>query len=269
MRGWIAIAIIGLSATAQAHGVLPAGIYFRHHTYSTCSGCPAPTSAVIAGVFATERAAGEAAARVPADRLQVGYPLVVHTEELGLADASAEGIVVVEGLFASDAEALRFLDGLRDLLPDARVAPLADAEVAFERLSTKKLNPGSPRRLVVRIAAGPPVPAFDRGQIDAEADQPRQVLDTRRDPKTRAQPICALPPGAIFVAEDGELHHYYEWAPVRCPGGQPAYVRWQSTLLGATIRKTGSGARLRQVIGAECDEPSFGSWRYDAVRGRR
>ncbi len=257
-----------LGGMAQARGVLPAGVYFRHHTYSTCEGCAAPSAAVIAGVFGGVREAEQAVRKVSAGRLAVGYPLVVHSEELGLADASAEGIVVVLGLFSADAEALRFLDEVRGELPGARVAPLADSDVAFARFGSKKTNQGSPRRVVVRIAAGAPVPAFARAEVDEEADRPRKILDTRRDPRTHAAPLCALEPGALYVATDEELRHYYEWAPVRCAGGEPAYVRWQATLLHATIRHAAGGYRLRQVTGAECDEPSFGEWRYDAVRGR-
>jgi hypothetical protein len=86
----------------------------------------------------------------------------VHTDELGLRDASLEGIAVVAGLFAERAAAER-LD-IRTLSPELEVADLADSDTAFERLFAE--SDERRQRLVVRIALDRRAEAFLRSDIE-------------------------------------------------------------------------------------------------------
>jgi len=239
-------------ATAPKSPSLPAGVWFRGHEYSTCEDCETPTAAWVAGPFSSLAAAQKAVAAAP--NLPLGYPLVVHTDELGLVDAT-EGVVVVYGLYAQASDATA--------TPNTRILPLLDRMPAFERRMAKHPEGiDDTTQRIIRIQAGAPVPAFSSAQIDARSElemDTREVLG-----RGHYRQVCSVDGGAIFLAAHSALRHVYQFAEVRCPDGTPAMVRWRDTLLSATIFPDGN---LRQTTNAECDSPTFHEWKY-SKRGR-
>ncbi len=181
----------------------------------------------------------------------LGYPLVVHSEELGLADDSRRGVVVVSGLFASRDDARRFVRERGT----GEAVELAPEEVYAKRFAH------DPDHRIVTVAAGKPVPAYK--------DVPDPNLWQHEPPKqtVKATAVCTVPAGARFLlARDALLEHYYSWVKVSCDGA-PAYIRWIDTLLDAAVVGGPGSYRVRQVIGAECDAPLIWEWPY-AERGK-
>lgn len=249
----------GAPAGGPALGVLPAGLYFRNGylRYATAREWPDPTCAAALGPFADEAAAGEALRRAEPAAAGPGYPLVLHTDELRLADRDADGVVIVLGLYA-DAEEARALVAASGLA-EARVLPLMDYESSLSvesRTAPDGTDRFGPARRVVRIAPGPAVPAYSRPAIEE--------LRARRETDVAGPavaPACHLPAGSWFVVSDDELWEVgREWAPVRC-GDQPAFVPWTSTLLETLVEPLdGGGWRMVQVGDVSCDVPCFCEW---------
>ena len=231
---------------------LPAGLYFRG--YDTCGDCEMPTHVVLAEVLATPGAAEAAVAAIPAAATSTpGYPLVVHSDELGVVGGD-HGIVIVLGLFgsaqAADAWAVAHA-------PRSRVLALLDNESDVEGAK------------VVRIAAGVPVAAYDRRAVErVDASLEERTWSTRAEwtAALRAgvealEPACMLAPGAIQLWEpDVNFTHWYAWAPVQC-GDVEAYVAWANTSLTTTVIPLADGSHeIVQVAGAECDTPILARW---------
>jgi hypothetical protein len=220
----------------------------------------APTA--LAAYFVDDIAEARTIAARLEGTLALGLPFVVHASEVGLA---RDQIAIVVGAYP----------GRGDADDAARAVPAIAARraevVALPTSDTAEV----PERFVVRIDRGARVPAWSRAdveQIETEADESdalrtmaarrKWVLD-RLHAKT---PACTLEPGDLFIAASDDLR-WYEYAPVSC-GKTPAYVEWTTTLLGhAAIVPDGSGYRIHQVVGAQCDSPILESWPYDA-RGR-
>lgn len=247
------------TADRATAGVLPAGLYFRNGylRYATLREWPDPTCAAALGPFADEAAAGEALRRAAPAAAGPGYPLVLHTEELRLADRDAYGIVIVLGLYA-DAEAARALVEASGLA-DARVLPLMDYESSLSVESWTApdgTDRFGPVKYVVRLAPGAAVPAYSRRSIE-EMDARRET-DAAENP---VAPLCTLEPGSWFVADHDDLWEVgRDWAPVRC-GDEPAYVPWTATLLETLVEPLeGDGWRMVQVGGVACDVPCFCEW---------
>lgn len=235
-----------------ADELLPAGLYWVG--YDTCDGCPRPNAAT-AAIVENEAAARAALAQLPPG-LPLGYPLVVHTDELGLADRSVRGIALVLGLHRSPAQGVQWLRILNEHVPEARVFLLGAGESWV----------GGVGRTIARIAAGAPVPAYERAAVAELENQQSDEIEPEVL-AARLQPLCTVEPGEIFLAQVDDLE-WYRWAPVRC-GDQPAYVTWRATLLGwATVIPTDDGYRLRQVTHVECDQPDIEEWPYDGETGR-
>jgi hypothetical protein len=258
-------AVVGSFAGVELSGpLLPAGIWYRGHTYSTCWDCPIPQAVVVLDIFGDPAAAERALAAIPAGTLPPGYPLVLHTEELGLEETSREGIAVLLGLFETMEQARAWRAKTAAAFPLAEAAALAPEDEAFERWL------GMQGRRVVRIQPGEPVPAYSIPDAEAllvavhcreyggDADGPCPVPPA-------VQPLCVLPPGAVFVTTDDEIGGlYYDWLPVRC-GDRPAFVAWRWTMFASTVIPQADGTWiLRQTVGAECDVPNFEEWAFDA-----
>jgi hypothetical protein len=240
-------------------GVLPAGLYFRNGylRYATERDWPDPTCAAALGPF-TDEAAADRALQVGAPAAGApGYPLVLHTEQLRLADRDAYGVVIVLGLYA-DAAAARAHVAASGLV-EARVLPLMDFESS---LAAENWAAGDgtdrfgPVKYVVRLAPGPAVPAYARAGMEA--------LDARRATDTDESPIapaCMLEAGSWFVVGYEELWEVgRRWAPVRC-GGEPAFVPWTATLLETLVEPlAGGGWRMVQVGDVSCDVACFCEW---------
>jgi hypothetical protein len=247
---------------ASSIRVLPAGIFFRGHTYRPCdhideseqaaSGlCIEPKAAVVSGVFARARDAERALEQARSLALAPGYPFAAHSDELGLADASRQGTAIVLGLFESSRDAGAWLAD--HAIEGAERVALLDAEAAFDR------HDQSPQRFAVMIDAEGPVPAYAARHFEWRDDrEPEGVVPGR------TQPLCHVRPGALFVATATELQGtWYDFAPVRC-GSELAYVEWTKTRLTATIWKRSSGAtELLQIVDVSCDRPTFEAWTVD------
>lgn len=241
--------------------LLPAGDWYSGHNYATCWDCPAPAAVVVLDVYGDAASAERAVAAVPAGAVPPGYPMVLHTDELALAQPPHDGLVVVLGQFETLDQARAWRERTSTAFPQATVMPLLQGDEAWNAWDR-----GSGRR-VVRIQSGEPAPAFS--PADAEAFSASVGCrdyggDEPCPPFPEAHPLCALPPGAIFVTTDEEIGGlYYQWLPVRC-GGEPAFVAWRFTLFAATVLpRDGGGWFLRQTVGAECDVPTFEEWTYD------
>jgi len=240
-----------------------AGLYWE--PYVTCYDCDRPDS-VVAYVVSDVR---EARAIVDAlhDKLAFGLPYVVHTDDLRI---SPRGIAVVIGNYG-DRDAAKLA---------AAAAPVIGRRHAAVHGLTDNDELGSPHdppSHVTVVDRGAPVPAWSKRDVDrataamndSEDPAAHETLEAQhawvaRELATRP-PLCVVEPGDMFVVKESELR-YYELAPVRC-GGQLAYVPWTKTLLGHAVilpdRERGTGYRLIQVVGAECDSPVEGTWRYD------
>jgi hypothetical protein len=244
-------------ATAQVR-VLPAGIYFRHHTYRPCahvderqqaaSGlCTDPKAAIVTGVFATERDAQRALDHARTLDLAPGYPFAAHSDELGLVDTKRVGTAIVIGLF-------EHASGARAWLADRPIAGaehvgLLDADTAFARHEER-------RRFAVMIDSSTPVPAYAARLFQWSDDQePEGVV------RGKTRPLCEIRPGALFVTDAEALQSvWYDWAPVRC-GRELAYVEWTKTRLTATIwRRQDRTTELLQIVEVSCDSPTFQAW---------
>ncbi|MBN1769800.1 MAG: hypothetical protein JXB32_00955 [Deltaproteobacteria bacterium] len=247
------------SPGGPAAGLLPAGLYFRNGylRYATARDWPDPTCAAALGPFADEAAADEALGRAAPATAGPGYPLVLHTEELRLADRDAYGVVIVLGLYADAAAAEGHVAASG--LAGARVLPLMDFESSLaveDWVAPDGSERFGPVKRVVRLAPGPAVPAYSRPAIDE--------LDARREADADEAPVapaCTLEAGDWFVVGYDELWEVArEWAPVRC-GDEPAFVPWTTTLLEALVEPlTGGGWRMMQVGGVECDVACFCEW---------
>lgn len=247
--------------------VLPAGIFFRSHTYRPCahvdereqtaSGlCTEPMAAVVSGVFAKPRDAERALANSRASKLSPGYPFAAHSDELGIADPAREGVAVILGLFETAREADRWL--AQHPIAGAERVLLLDAEGAFARYDQ------SPQRLAVVIDADGPVPAYAARHFEWREDrEPEGVV------AGETVPLCHLEPGSVFVAHAEELQTtWYDFAPVRC-NGELAFVEWTRTRVSATVWQRADGsAELLQIVEVSCDRPTFEIWTLDA-RGLR
>ena len=250
-------------------GSLPAGTWFSTTTYgAVCDGCPRPGAAIVSGFFETEEECGEALRKLSTIPMQIGYPLVIHTDELAPAKEDLVGIAVVLGLFEDRAGATAWLGQMGQLVGTARVIALLDREAAYDR-AYAPVEAGETDELVqtrlVRIQAGRPVAAYRAADIDEYQDE----HGIAPIPHGAVEPACEVEPGAIFAIRDRSFNHrYYSHAPVRCPDGSTALVDWRETLLDTATGVDGEGRGiLSQVVGAECDSPLVETWYYDD-RGR-
>jgi hypothetical protein len=236
--------------------VLPAAVMvtpnsFHGADYRDCADCPSASAVVIAGPFATLSEAQRAAERFTG--LTPGYPLLAHTDQLGLAD-DARGFVAVAGFLASLDEAARW--------QAARLPGRADAvALAMGGEHYARLDVLYSDRTVTPIPHKAVVTIDQPGGTDAWAAAPLRARWGRGEPPVDG-PICRIESGASFVVESVESLLFYDWAPATCDG-VAVYVPWRSTSLAATVQPHPDGGHEKiQAVGAECDSPSFAGWRY-------
>lgn len=239
---------------------MPAGTYFRG--YDTCGGCNTPTHVLLAALVDTPAAAESVVAALPETSRRPGYPMVLHTDELGLADERS-GIAIVVGLFddAEAANAWAVHDGGR-----ATVVPLLDDDKWWS------VPHGSAR--VVRVAV-PMAKAYDRRAVDRLEtelqDREWRTLEEAhtglRERVLALDPVCTLAQGSIqlWTPNDAEPTPWYQWVPVRC-GDVLAYVAWRDTWLDSSVVTTeGDVYEVVQVAGAECDSPVLRRWSFTSA----
>ncbi len=260
------VAVLGPSqALADPPQPLPAGIYFRHHAYASCTDCQTPGWALVYRVTADSAEVYRALGALEAVALPLGYPLLAHTDELGLAAETSPGIAVVLGLFPDDVSAALWQASLGEWAAGARVMPLLSADDAFARLLSAATSDDHRPRRVVRISAGAPVPAYDAQAVERAI----AALDRGRDAGAAEivaglPVLCLIPGGSFFVAPTHPPGgHVYLFAPVDCDGA-PAVALWEHTLLDGAIVSSDDGHELHQIVGAECDSPARACWRYSA-----
>ncbi len=261
-------------ADARAAGFLPAGLYFRNGYLRWIhleEGWPNATHAVVVGPFPDAREAQKTIEALAFPPLPPGYPMALHSDELGLLDETKVGVVVVLGFFAEKAAADAWRTG--HPIPDARVEALADLETAFDREMALEGDFGEdmsgPLRLVFQIVPGDPVPAYPRGAVDAAEDAHFNwaTEDSRGpDPLVQAptEPLCIVQPGDLFLVRYREaIYTYYRWAPVHC-GEEPAYVPWIMTTKNSVVVPQEDGTyRMIQVGEVQCDVACFCEWTLD------
>ncbi len=247
VAGWIKF----LLAVALVAEPTPAGVYYWDYGDAVCEDCPAPSVAVVAGVFKSPRAAERAVRRWERKRLAPGYPLVAHTEELGVKQPA--GIAVILAQFAEEDDARIWLRGRSKKL---RVIPLGDPrdlsdEDAWEPLRVVRMD----RRKA---------PAYKQSEVDhiyQTLGAAKQGVEALR----KLKPVCDVPAGKIFVTRNPYAADL--WAPVTC-GKTPAYVPITATLFRAVLRRHQNEIRLHQIVDVECDMPYVDSWLYDPAKGR-
>lgn len=217
------------------HGVLPAGVYWVDDGYSPCDLdraqelCVAPGAAVVLGTHATAKAAARAVEAVEKKGLEVGYPLVVHTDEIHARRGGERGIAIVVALLADEAEAKDWA---------AEHAALGTLEV---------LGLKGPREIAMENGTG--------------GDGESQVVVRLRPGPTRKKGECALDGGTFSVVGAEEVRAgVYERVPARCEDGTATMIAWRETLTEAVFVRREDGAELLQVVGAECDAPEWRRW---------
>ncbi|MFO0679089.1 MAG: hypothetical protein U0169_21360 [Polyangiaceae bacterium] len=256
-------------ASERPELVLPAGLYFRsgHFEMAACTGCKAPKVVATAGIFANAKEAENAVKTLAEGALPVGYPWVVHTDELGLADPSMRGIAVVTGLFASyeDANAWRAANTVS--VANARLTALADDDEYGER-SRKGVDSDFQRSIVVQLDASEDVPAY------SEEDLARIEKTSAFEPQDLAAlaPKCRVSGKSVFTFprernRGSELVTRFHRAmvPVRC-GRSVAFVPGSSTRFETVVGRGKDGRGfLRQVVDVVSDEPRVLEWRLDVA----
>jgi hypothetical protein len=244
-----------------------AGVYWV--PYMTCHDCEQPTA--LASYVVDDIAHARTIAKQLEGTLPLGFPFVVHAEEVGI---DRDAILIVVGTYVRRADA----EAATQVAPAIpRERSMGDWRAEVVQLPADNMI-GQAERQIVRIDRGPRVSAWSRAdveQVENEADESSDPAVRKSQASRRAwvlerlrarKAACTVGPGDMFLAETSELR-WYEFAPVRC-GDAPAYVVWTSSLLGhAAIVRDGTGYRLHQVVGAMCDSPIIESWRYDE-RGR-
>lgn len=260
------------AARGSADEPLPAGIYYRHHSYQPCNYldgvsetdgiCTTPTHLLVA-VFHADAAAAEVMAR-RADMLDLtpGYPFVAHRDELGVV-GDAHGIAVVVGQFASREGAQGWQAVLDGQLP-TQIVSLASSDEAFADLPQ-----GQPTRVAARIVSVSEVSAFAsvapaESGVSLPPNHDEEKGHSADEPLTPQ--VCTFARGAVVVADYEQLQlGFYEWMPVRCPNGREAWVHWLDTTLGVSVRRVGDAYQVIRLLGAECDSPWFETWPFSSV----
>jgi len=253
------------TADGQVRPEATAGLYWL--PYVTCHDCQTPVA--IVAYVTPDPASARRIARALDGTLALGLPYIIHTDELGIAPS---GIAIVTGTYSSRSAAATAAATTR-LVDDRRATVFELAADAGAPV------PEAPRHVTV-VDRGPRVMAWSRTDLDAV----EAALETTTDPDASSSmeaqrawirrklrehaPACTVQPGDLFVVEERELE-WYAFAPVRC-GTTLAYIDWTSSLLGhAVVVPDGTGHRLFQIVGAECDSPIIESWSYDASGRRR
>ena len=236
--------------------LLPAGLYFRG--YSTCDGCPEPGAAALIGIYESLEEARAAMESVPEGALPLGYPMLAHTDEVGLVN-KARGVAVIAGLFRSPEAASDWRSAQEGALARASLEALLDWDGLVARrdeIFADHPTDDLPERFIVRIDAPGPVEAYSLDAIRTHYEE----KDWDSEPSGLA-PMCTVKTGDVFVGDmDPSKLIHYRWAPITC-GGESAVVRWSHTLIGSTVARKPDGTyTLTQVVGAECDAPFFQSW---------
>lgn len=231
--------------------VLPAAVMVTFSSFhgTDYRGFPAAGAAVVAGPFATLAEAERAAGRLTG--LSPGYPLLAHTDQLGLAE-DARGFVAVAGLLATLEDASRWQAAR--LPGKARAAALSDEHYArLDALYADRTLTPIPHMAVVTVDAP--------GGTDAWAAEPLRARWGRGEAPADG-PVCRIEQGASFVIEDVGALLFYDWAPATCDGAA-VYVPWRSTSLAAVVQPHPEGGYEKiQAVGAECDSPAFAGWRH-------
>lgn len=228
---------------------LPAGIYWTG--YKTCEGCPTP-AAITASLSLSIDQARARLARAPAAELAVGYPVVVHSDQI--RSNAGVGILVIYGMHASaaDAEAWRGYLGSREV--EASVFTVEAGDQAPSKEGAK---------VITQTLPGGARPAYFPAHVEA-AERAAYEAEQWLEPEAVAAKLeaaCQIPAGSIYVAEENELE-WYRWAPVMC-GDERALIPWRASRLGnAVVIRRGGGYVLRQITAVECDSPTFQEWQY-------
>jgi hypothetical protein len=260
---------LALATAERPELVLPAGLYFRsgHYEMRACTACKAPKVVATAGIFANAREAENAVKALAEGTLPQGYPWVVHTDELGLADATMRGIAVVTGLFASyeDANAWRSANAIS--VTNARLTALADDDEYGER-TRKGVDTDFQRTIVVQVDSNEDVPAYsedDLVRIEKTSKLAAEDLAT-------LTPKCRVSGKSVFTfprerTRGSELVYRFHRAlhPVRC-GRTVAYVAASTTRFESVSGRGKDGrAFIRQVVDVANEDPTIVEWRIDAT----
>lgn len=263
----LGLALLGIVACSHVEGhaldasttaaILPAGqCRFDPYLEETCHR-DTPRFAVTV----SERDAAAATRAIAAHRdLPAGYPFAVSSADLGLGgDRSA--IVVVTGLFASEAAAKT----MRDALGTGWVRPLATPEAVTR--GNLCLGDASyddcMRKHIVAVQMAVSAPAYAEADVQRVTDLldqgtwepfPKAVAHTAALISV-AKPVCTVGAGTVHATNEHDLYGFRRrFAPVTCVDGTHAWVDWRATRLESTVGLDGT---IDQVILVECDTPKI------------
>lgn len=243
-------------------GVLPAGVFYFRHAYTPCKnttwsakGCDVPSVAVVDGIYT------EAKARTRLNSIGVGtqyangYPLVLHTDEIGLKDTSKSGVMIILGLFANGNAAKEWQT---KTAPKATIMTLKEPGITTN--DPDKVN----QKRIVRIRPG--------ASVNGYKDTPfKKDEDMMNPPDKMPEGICKVAAGSFVVTSDN-LGYASKPKPAKCKDGKDVVVHYNDTLLNAMIGEDRQSKwKVWQLTYAECDTGYFSSWPMEgrAVKNKR
>lgn len=242
--------LLAATALASPSAVLPAALpapWTSFHGSGHQQG-PAATATVYLGPYSSLAAASAAAGALSG--AAPGYPILAHTDQLGLAEPG-RGFVVVAGMFATTADAAAWQGSH---LPSGTVGEILPALARYQRLDAlyaeRALTP-IPSVVVFSIEQPGGVSALRASDV---------LSRWQKGERPVGEPLCHIAQGTAFHTEATALL-WYDFAPVQC-GDAAAYVPWRATTLTASVHPHADGYALVQVVGAEHDSPSYAGWRF-------
>lgn len=241
--------------TQRRDDALPAGLYGQWpYESAVCEYCEAPRHALLWAVHADPEAARADVENLTQKDLdlQPGYPLVVHTDELGITPDGYDGIAVVLGLFATrdDAEASR-----DDLGLGAQRLSVIDVPGLDEMRDFRGEHDIKRVARVHRDATAWRVTDVERLMQDkpgiAYAPSPKLLTIEPAD--------CEVSTGRLIVTPQFVDKWGYRFVETTCDD-EPVVIRVADTLLRAVVIYELSEKQWvsKQVLGVECDQPVVG-----------
>ncbi len=216
-----------------------------HHFTSSqrdwlCDDCPAPTAAAVLGPFASPAEAERALRSLEPLGLPLGYPVVVHTDQIDPERKDGAGILLVAGLFRRPKVARSWLAEARAEVSSLKFLALPDTFPAED-------TPGL--LAATRVAQGAAGVVY--GNVDEHGEE--------------SSPLCRLQPNTILVVPLDSVSPSidHDHAAASCTE-QVGLLPIEDTMLhvGVVLQRDGSH-RLFRYEGRSCDMPYITEWTFD------